>query len=416
MERDTARSWLIIITLGFAVSIAFMDRVLLSVATPKIMTEFGLSGTVAGLMLAAFFWSYTFMQIPSGLLVDRYGTKRVLAAGYALWSLSCVVIGLGSSFVNLVICRLGLGIGEGPVFPCAYRLVSTAFTERNRGLASAVYGEGSKVGPAIGAPLAGVLIASYGWHNMFIIVGLASLFWLIPWLMVAPTQAEDVGPSGVRMSIGEFFQLLKSREILGSAVGYFGYLYVFYVYITWLPGYLILERGFSTLDAGWLSAIPFAAQFVFALIGGGVADWFIHRGYSATVVRKTAIGVGLTIALAIIPAAFVASSAATLILFAVSTAGLGICNPNMLAVPSGLAPENRGGIVGAVQNMGGNFGGILAPTITGSLYDATQSFATALVVAGSMLSTCAIGYLWMIRRIEPIKLKKIPENTVLATT
>ena len=416
MDRDTARSWLIIITLGFAVSIAFMDRVLLSVATPKIMTEFGLSGTVAGLMLAVFFWSYTFMQIPSGLLVDRYGTKRVLAAGYTLWSLSCVVIGLGSSFINLVICRLGLGIGEGPVFPCAYRLVSIAFTERNRGLASAVYGEGSKVGPAMGAPLAGVLIASYGWHNMFIIVGLASLFWLIPWLMVAPTQAEDVGPSGVRLSIGEFFQLLKSWEILGSAIGFFGYLYVFYVYITWLPGYLILERGFSTPDAGWLSAIPFAAQFVFALIGGGVADWFSHRRYSATVVRKTAIGVGLIIALAIIPAAFVANSAATLILFAVSTAGLGICNPKMLAVPSGLAPENRGGIVGAVQNMGGNFGGVLAPTITGSLYDATHSFATALVVAGSMLSTCAIGYLWMIRRIEPIKLKKGPENTALAAT
>ena len=88
----------------------------------------------------------------------------------------------------------------------------------------------------------------------------------------------------------------------------------------------------------------------------------------------------------------------------------------MLAVPSGLAPENRGGIVGAIQNMGGNFGGVLAPTITGSLYDATHSFVTALVVAGSMLSTCAIGYLWMIRRIEPIELRKIPENRVLAAT
>jgi MFS transporter, ACS family, D-galactonate transporter len=356
------------------------------------------------------------MQIPSGLLVDRYGTKRVLAAGYALWSLSCVIMGLGSSFISLLICRLGLGVGEGPVFPCAYRLVSNVFTERKRGLASAIFGEGSKVGPALGAPLAGVLIASYGWHNMFIIVGLVSLLWLIPWLIVAPTQAEDIGPVKARLSIDEFFELLRNREILGSAIGYFGYLYVFYVYITWLPGYLVLERGFSTLDAGWLSAVPFAVQFVFALIGGGVADWFIHQGYSATVVRKTAIGVGLIIALAIILAAFVASPAATLLLFAVSTAGLGICNPNMLAVPSGLAPENRGGIVGAVQNMGGNFGGVLAPAITGLLYDATHSFATALVVAGLMLSTCAIGYLWMIRRIEPIELKKIPENTVLAAT
>ncbi|HEY0219604.1 MAG TPA: MFS transporter [Afipia sp.] len=415
MEKDTTRSWVVVVILGFAVAIASMDRVILSVATPTIMKQLGLSGTSAGLLLAAFFWSYTIMQLPSGLLVDRFGTKSVLAIGFTLWSISCAAMGWASSFSSLVLCRLGLGVGEGPVFPSAYRVVSTVFSERNRGLASAIYGDGSKLGPAIGAPLAGILIASYGWQNMFAIVGFVSLLWLIPWFIYAPNRQQDVGTTVNQIKWNEFFQILKKRDILGAALGYFGYLYIFYVYITWLPGYLVLERGFTTVQAGWLSMIPFAVQFTVAPIAGGLADYFIHKGYSTTVVRKTAIAIGLILAFAIVPGAIVNSSTLSLILFGISTAGLGVCNPNMLAVPSGLAPKNRGGIVGAIQNTGGNLGGVAAPMITGSLFDITHSFVAALSVAGGMLFVCALGYLIMIRRIEPVELES-GGSTVLAAT
>ncbi|RTL49489.1 MAG: MFS transporter [Bradyrhizobiaceae bacterium] len=415
MEKDSTRSWLIVVTLGFAVAIAAMDRVVLSVATPTIMKDLHLSGTNAGLLLAAFFWSYTLMQLPSGMLVDRFGAKKVLGIGFALWSLSCAATGLASSLAGLIAFRLGLGVGEGPVFPSAYRLVSTVFSERNRGLASAIYGDGSKLGPAIGAPLAGILIVSYGWQSMFAIVGLVSLLWLIPWFIIAPSQKEDVGTVKNRINWSEFWALLKKRDILGAAVGYFGYLYIFYVYITWLPGYLVLERGFSTLQAGWLSMVPFAVQFTVAPIAGYFTDSFIHKGYSTTTVRKTAIGIGLILAFSIVPAALVNSSTACLFFFALSTAGLGICNPNMLAVPSGLAPKNRGGIVGAIQNTGGNLGGVVAPMVTGATYDATHSFVVALAIAGSMLFVCALGYLLMIRRIEPVDLRS-DEVTALAAS
>lgn len=410
MEKDTARSWIIVVVLGLAVGVAFLDRVLLSVATPTIMREFGIDATLAGILLAAFFWSYTIMQLPSGWMIDRYGTKRVMAVGYILWSLSCIVTGWVSSLTTLLACRLGLGIGELPVYPSGYRLVSTAFSERNRALASAIYSEGSKVGPAIGAPLAAGLIVAFGWRNMFVIVGLMSLLWLIPWLIVAPSRQDDVGEARSELTRAEWMELLSKREIWGVMIGYFGYLYVFYVYVTWLPSFLIMDRGFTILKAGWFSAIPFLVQLVFGLAGAWASDRFIHNGYSPTLVRKTAIGLGLIVGLAIVPAGFVNSGEMAVFLFGVSLAGLGVAVPNMLAVPSALAPENRGGVVGAIQNTGGNLGGVVAPVITGVLYDATHSFAAALIVAGAMLVVCAIGYLLLIPRIEMIKLGGVPSK------
>jgi len=377
----------------------------LSFATPTIIKEFGLDGAVAGMLLSAFFWSYTLMQIPSGWLVDRYGTRQTLAFGYALWSLSCVATGSMSSLPSLVACRLGLGVGESPLYPSGYRVVSTEFSERHRGLASAIYSEGAKLGPAIGAPVAAWLIVAYGWRAMFITVGLGSLIWLVPWLMVAPSRQEDVDLVRSKFGRRDWMALLKRREIWGISLGYFGYLYVFYVYITWMPSYLILTRGFTILKAGLYSSLPFLLQFTFGLVGGWLADYLIHKGYSATIIRKCAIGCGLLLGMSIVPAAFADAGETAALWFAVSLAGLGIAVPNMLAVPSALAPMGRGGIVGAIQNTAGNLGGVLAPIVTGVLYEATGSFTAALVGAGAMLCVSAFGYLVLIPRVGPIVIR-----------
>jgi MFS transporter, ACS family, D-galactonate transporter len=403
-NKDSARSWLVVTALAVAISVAYVDRVLLSVATPSIIREMGLDASLAGVLLAAFFWSYTLMQMPAGWLLDRFGTRNVMAFAYAFWSLSCLLVGFSTSFAGLVLCRLGLGAGEAPAYPAGYRLTSIAFTEKNRAMASAVYSEGSKIGPAIGAPLAAWLITTVGWREMFLVVAATSLVWIVPWVLLTPSSSREVGHSAERPAIREWLALLSVREIWGAAVGYFGYLYVFYVYVTWLPGYLILERHFSVLKAGWYASIPFVIQLVCGLAGAWASDRYIEKGYSATVVRKVGIGVGLLVGLAIVPAGFVSSGELAMVCFAISLAGLGVAVPNMLAIPAALAPENRGGIVGAIQNTGGNLGGVLAPIVTGGLYDLTHSFTAALLTSGAMLLVCAIGYLVIIPRIETVRL------------
>jgi MFS family permease len=404
VKADSTRSWLVIFVLSGATSIAYVDRVLLSVAAPVMMADLGIGAASTGVLLSAFFWSYTAMQIPAGWLVDRYGAKRVLAIGYAFWSLSCAATGWVTSFSGLVASRLGLGIGESPVYPAGYHLVATAFSERHRGLASAIYADGAKIGPAIGAPLAAWLITAYGWRAMFVTVGLASLVWLVLWWAAAPAHEGGAPGAPSRANRAEVLQLLRTREMWGIMLGWFGYLYVFFVYVTWLPGYLVLVRGFTILKAGWYSSLPFITQFIFSLLGGWIADVMIRKGHAPTVVRKTAIGLGLLLGFSIVPAALADSGELALLLFVVALAGMGIAASNMFAMPPALAPAGRGGLVGAIQNTAGAFGGVLAPIVTGALYDAMHSFTAALMASGAMLVVSAVGYLVLVPRVAPIKL------------
>jgi ACS family D-galactonate transporter-like MFS transporter len=406
MQKDSLHSWIVIFALSGATSIAYIDRILLSVAAPLMMSDLGIDGASTGILLSAFFWSYTLMQVPAGWLVDRYGPKRVLAAGYLLWTLSCAATGWVTSYSGLIFSRLGLGIGESPVYPACYHVVGSKFSERHRGLASAIYADGAKLGPALGAPLAAWLITIYGWRSMFVIVGIASLSWLAIWWAVAPRaeRNERATIPQSRHSGAGLLQLLKTRDMWGIILGWFGYLYVFFVYVTWLPGYLVLVRGFTILKAGWYSSLPFVVQFTFSLIGGWAADALIRKGYSATSVRKGAIALGLALGLAIVPAAVADDGQTAFILFLTALAGMGIASANMFALPPAIAPSGRSGLVGAIQNSAGALGGVLAPIVTGALYDHLHSFTAALFAAGGMLAVSGFGYLILLRRIEPMKM------------
>jgi ACS family D-galactonate transporter-like MFS transporter len=417
MEKDSLRSWIVIFVLSGATSIAYVDRVLLSVAAPLMMTDLKIDGASTGILLSAFFWSYTLMQIPAGWMVDRYGPKRVLAAGYLLWTLSSTATGWITSYSGLLLSRLGLGIGEAPVYPACYNVVAQEFSERHRGLASAIYADGAKLGPALGAPLAAWLITLYGWRTMFVIVGVASLSWLVAWWGAAtPRRDRLVTASPSRANGMEVLQLLKTREMWGIILGWFGYLYVFFVYVTWLPGYLVLERGFTILKAGWYSSLPFIVQFAFSLVGGWASDRSIQKGFSPTVVRKSAIALGLTLGTAIVPAALADSDRTGLILFLVALAGMGIASANMFALPPAIAPIGRSGLVGAIQNSAGALGGVLAPILTGALYDRLHSFTGALLAAAGMLAVSGFGYLIVLRRIEPMKADDALSNRAIAAS
>jgi MFS family permease len=317
-----------------------------------------------------------------------------------VWSASCALTGWVHSFALLVASRFGLGAGEAVIYPGTIHVGGSAFTERHRGLAMAIAQEGSKIGPALGAPLAGILIAAFGWRSMFLIVGLGALVWLVPWFMIARSGREDVDPDRARFGLAECVELLKKRVVWGLMIGHFGVLYVVYVYITWLPSYLVLARGFTIFQAGFYTSLPFITQGVSALLGGWLGDRFIAKGYSVTAVRKTMIGCGLLVALVVVPAAFIDDPGLAMLLFAGSTIGLGMAIPNMQTIPSAVAPKGYAGLYGALQGAVGNFGGVVAPVVTGALYGEYKSFTAVLVGQGVMLCLSGVGYLLLIGRIE----------------
>jgi MFS family permease len=409
MLKDSVRSWVVILLVGLALTISQMDRMLLSIAAPKMMVESHMTGTTLGILLSSFAWTYTLFQLPSGWLVDRFGPKKVLLVAYCLWSLSCAATGLGSAFLFLIGCRLFLGAFEAPLYAVAHASVAVSFSDRRRALATAIYAKGVSLGPALGALIGTYLLLNFGWSHMFMIVGFVSLLFVIPWQMAVPAALDVPVARKEEFNWLTVRELLKSRAVWGVSIGYFGFLYLYYIYATWLPTYLAKERHMSMQDIAWMASVPFLISLVTGPLTGWLADALITKGYSATIVRKSAIAIGLVLGAAIIPAVYATDPVTAAVYFMIALTGQAISATNMLALPSAVAPKGHAGFVGSFQQMFGALGGIVSPIVTGMIYDGTKDFRTAIVVAGGMLVLAAISFLIVIPRVEPVRLGR-PER------
>src|SRR6266705_800882 len=175
-----------LLLLVLSVLINYIDRGNLSIAAPLLKDELGLSAGQLGILLSAFFWTYTLLLFVCGWFVDRFDPSRVLALGYLVWSLSTAATGLVHGFAMLLLMRLILGTGESVAFPCYSKILVRHVPEHNRGFANGVIIAGMKLGPAAGTLGAGLLMAKYGWRPVFIGIGLVSLLWLPLWLLFMP--------------------------------------------------------------------------------------------------------------------------------------------------------------------------------------------------------------------------------------
>lgn len=406
----------IAVLLFLSMVIAYMDRVNFSVVVPTLMREYNLSPEMAGVLLSVFSWALAVSYLFSGPLIDKFHARRVLPAGVGLWSLSTFAAGLSASVPVLGAARVLLGLGESTLIPSASRLVSELFPKSQQGKAIGIYFSGSKVGLAIGAPLAATILAHYGWHAVFFVTGVVSALWLIPWFLIyRPGKGlikENLPETAVAEAPAEkvkWTSLFSHREMWALMLGQAGYLYVYFVFLSWLPSYLILDRGMSVLKSGIFSTFPFIIAIFVGIFSGWLSDRWIQRGATLTRVRKTFIGGGFALStLFIIIGTHVQSEGLALFFLFMSMGILGMASPNINALPIDLASRKVVSSVAALQNMGGNIGGALAPIITGILYAKTGSFQTALLVTGGIALVFGTGvHVLLLGKIEPrIGLKK----------
>lgn len=189
--------------------------------------------------------------------------------------------------------------------------------------------------------------------------------------------------------------LLRNRNVWGICLGYFAYDYVWYLYIAWLPGYLMLERGYALAQTGVYAAFPMAAMSIVIPSAGLASDWLVRRGYSEIAVRKTFLCLGLLLACAMVPAGLAAHAFVSVLWLTFALAGLGLAAPNTWALTMKLSPPDSVGMLSGVQNFAGNIGGVLAPLITGYIAHITGSFVLALGFA-SVVSFCGVlAYLFL---------------------
>jgi MFS transporter, ACS family, D-galactonate transporter len=339
------------------------------------------------------------------LAVDRYGVKVSYALGYAFWSLAAAVTGFAHNLMTLVLVRMSLGIGQAVAFPASARAVAQWFHDRERGIVTATYLTGVRLGQALIALVGALLLAKYGLKFFFLITGLVPLLWLFPWYRFLNKWEEprsdldnSTQSSSQKASIAQSLRLLKQRSVLGILLGFFAYDYAWFVYLTWLPGYLVMERGFSAREMGIYSAVPYVAMSGIILLSGFASDWLIRRGRPEIQVRKMFIIVGLLIGCLIVVAGMVEDKLTAVWLLTISLCGLGVCSPNTWTLTQAICSKNIVGTVSGIQNFGGNLGGILAPALTGYIAHTTQSFALALTVAGAILVVGILSYCFLISR------------------
>src|SRR5712664_3950290 len=170
------------VLLALSIFINYIDRGNLALAAPLIKDELGLSFYQIGLLLSSFFWTYAIFQIVSGWLVDRFPVYRVLALGILLWSAATFGTGFVRGFKLLLALRLILGIGESVAYPSYGKIISRHFSEFQRGRANSLICAGQSSGPAFGTLVGGMLMARVGWRGFFIVLGIASSLWLLPWM------------------------------------------------------------------------------------------------------------------------------------------------------------------------------------------------------------------------------------------
>ncbi len=393
----------------------YIDRATLAVANPLIRQEMGLSIADMGYLLSAFLWAYAFAQLPAGAMVDKLGPRLLLTLGLSLWSLAQLLGGVVQSFGQFFGARILLGLGEAPQFPTGARVVRDWFNPRDRGLATGVFNCASTLGTAIAVPLLTTLMLVFGWRWMFAIMGMAGLGLALVWyrLYRNPSHLEltaeentyrtEGDPASQRtvVTLAEWKQLFRFRTTWGMILGYFGTVYLTWIYTAWLPGYLEIERHMSVKYTGIAAAIPFAWGVVGGVLGGYGADVLVRRGVSPMRSRKIPAAVALLgTAACTVAAAFVASNALAIAFISASLFLVYVTSTCAWALSSVAAPTNCTASIGAMQNFGGYLGGALAPTVTGLIVQGTGSFVWALVVGAAIGVVSAASYLFLVQ--DPI--------------
>jgi MFS transporter, ACS family, D-galactonate transporter len=404
---SSPRRWALMALLVVGMVVCYAHRNALSVASPFMIQELNLSPTVMGILLSAFFWSYAVLQIPAGWAVDRFGVKRAYACGFIIWSFASVLTGFATGIAALVFLRMLLGIGQSIAFPASARAVANWFQNKERGLVTGGYLAGVRYGQALIAAVGAYLLISYSWKFFFLVTGIVPLLWLIPWYWMAganederhatPRVEQDAWPkrSG---AFAENAALLRDRTVFGIFLGFFAYDYAWFVYTTWLPGYLMLERKFTATEMGIYSAAPFLIMSIIILLSGALSDLLIRRGLEEMFVRKAFIVVGMLIGCLIVPAGIVEDKMTSVWLLTISLCGLGICSPNTWTLTQAVCPKNKVGTVTGIQNFGGNLGGVIAPALTGFIATETQSFSLAMSITGGILIIGIASYIFLVGR------------------
>ena len=387
-------------------TINYMDRIALSIAAKPIAQQFGLSPVWMGYLFSSFIWSYTLFQLPMGILVDRIGAKRMAAYGIFIWSLATAPTGAAWSFRSILVTRLVMGGGESTTNPVIGKVVREWIPTSERGVFASLSGSGSFVGPALASALFGASIGIVGWRWSFVLAGAIGMLWLLAWLYwfgdpenvtwLSVGEREKIlnerqEKKGRRASPSQedghkFVHLLSSKTLWGLALTMGCNVYAQYLFLTWLPSYLIATRNLTILKTGLFTAVPYVIAAVLCVLLGRLSDKYIKKEGVVSGRRRNVVAAALMLGAVVFVVPLVQNIWALVAVFAISLSGIATTTTLDFSLLNDLLvdPRNIGKGMAFVV-IGGNLFGMMAPIVTGYVIQITGSYNWAFLIAGLLL-------------------------------
>lgn len=403
MRRGLIALYLLLLSLA---AINYADRAVLSVAAPMMAAEFHISTVMLGYFLSCFLWSYAACLILWGVAVDRLGPRATTAIGLTIWSLATIGTGLGTSLPALFASRLLMGSGEASWAPSTGRLVRDWVPIVQRALSHMIVSTGSYAGPALGSVLFAWIASRYGWRAGFFVMGGIGLLWLIAWAIWfrPPAEMRVIPDQPTRATTlsgkpGGLSLLLRSRSMWGLFFTQGTGVYTHYLFLTWLPSYLVATRHLTIMKTGMLAAIPYAVTIFGGLLLAHFSDRQLKGRGVHTGERRRMVAAMLLLSAVVLATPLARSTWLVLALISVSMTGSAVANAtNGSLLLDLLDSSDDAGKASGLLVTGGNVFGLLAPILTGYVVAKTGGFGGAFVIAGGLLIAGAVVVLTTTRR------------------
>jgi len=435
-EAETHIRYLIVTMLFIASCTSYGERAALSVGGVAMQKALSLSPAKMGVLFSGFGWAYVVGQLPSGGLLDRFGSKRVYGVSILGWSVCAVLIGLAGympaagAFSAIFGLRLVSGLVQSPVFPGNGRIVAAWFPTTERGRASAIFNSSQYFSLVAFAPLFGWLTTHYGWQSCFWFMGVFGLALAVAWWklvfnvtehpLISRPEIDCIEAGGGLVHVDQaggarsnpltwatFKMLLSQRMLVGIYIGQFCINTLTTFFLTWFPSYLVKARHMSILQAGFAAAVPALCGFSGGILGGICSDWLLRAGHSLTFARKAPIIAGMLLSVTMIGCNYTNVQAMVMVLMSLAFFGKGFGALGWTVIAD-TSPKELVGVNGGVFNLFGNLSTITTPTVIGFLVAKTGSFNDALVFVGATALLAIFSYLVIVGDIKRLELNPAP--------
>ena len=405
------------------VVINYLDRSNISVAGAVLSKDLQLSPVQLGYIFSAFGWTYALLQIPGGLIADRFAPRALYAFCLIAWSIATLGQGFARGFASLFALRLATGAFEAPSYPINNRIVTSWFPDNERASAIAMYVSGQFIGLAFLTPVLATIQVYAGWQGLFITTGIVGLVWGVVWYLFYRDPLDHPGVNRGELAYIEeggglprgrerdatqptawqwanLKQVFSSRTLWGVYIGQFAVNATLWFFLTWFPTYLVQYRRLDFIKSGYLASIPFLAACAGLLLSGFVSDRWVRQGKSVSVARKAPIIVGLLLSVSIVGANYTDDTAFVIFSMSLAFFGAGMALISWVFV-SILSPKHLIGLTGGVFNFMGNLASIVVPIVIGYLAQ-DGNFKPALVFIGALGFVGACSYAFIVGKIERV--------------